>query len=259
MDHPRNPQYVNFGLTARYFVNDRPPLPPEYYDRLQQHGVGLPGQRMADLGCGSGLVSLELARRGCSVDGVDVSSELLSEARRLADEAGLADRLAFHEASAESTGLPAASYDAVTAATCWHYFDHDRALEEVRRILRPGGRLAASWFHWLPLPGSITEATEQLVLKYNPDWKYGGILGIGDQQVTRFTCGMSEVETYSFDRPVEFSHEAWRLRQRSCGGIGAALEPDAIEAFDAELARLLTGWDDPLSVLHRNFVIVCSA
>ena len=248
------PQYVDFGKSAALFHDHRPPLGAEYYAHLAQHGIGLEGQTIADLGCGTGLVSQVLAERGCNVVGVDVSRELLEVARTRASDSGL--NIQYVQASAEDTGLPPQSFDAVTAATCWHYFNHDRALAEVRRLLVPGGRLAVSWFYWLPLPGSVAEATEALVLKHNPAWLYGGVLGISGDAVKRFTLDLGSVESYSFDHPVEFTHTAWRLRLRSCGGIGPALSHDAVEVFDAELAGLLSAYPEPLLVLHRNFVIV---
>jgi SAM-dependent methyltransferase len=49
------------------------------------------------------------------------------------------------EGSAESIPLPAASVDAVLVGQAWHWFDHERALAEIARVLRPGGVLAALW------------------------------------------------------------------------------------------------------------------
>lgn len=250
-DQP-SPAYVDFGKTATDYFLYRPPLPAEYYDRLAQHGIGLPGQQVVDLGCGTGMVAAELARRGCHVTGVDYSAQMIAEAQRRYGAGGLM----FIAAPAEATTLPDACCDALVASTCWHYFDHRAALAEARRIVRPGGKLAATWFYWLPVPGSVAAATEQLVLRYNPQWRFAGDLGVSGSMATQFTSDLGALETYSFDRPVSFTHEAWRLRLRSCGGVGVALDAAQLAAFEADLAALLSGWPEPLTVLHRVFAIV---
>lgn len=59
--------------------------------------------------------------------------------------AAAAGPIRTHLASAEDTGLPAASADLVTAAQAWHWFEADRAAAEARRLLRPDGVLALLW------------------------------------------------------------------------------------------------------------------
>lgn len=103
------------------------------------------GERALDVGCGSGVVTRELARRvgaqGRAV-GVDVSPSLLAVARELAQEQGLGDRVEFREGSALGTPFPDASFDVVLCVTVLsHVPGGEGAIPELVRLLKPGGRL----------------------------------------------------------------------------------------------------------------------
>ncbi|AKN74593.1 methyltransferase [Streptomyces sp. PBH53] len=102
------------------------------------------GRRILDAGCGSGPLSAALRDRGAVVTGVDASAGMLALARRrLGDDADLHladlnDRLPFADGA----------FDDVVASLVLHYLeDWGPALAELRRVLRPGGRLIASVDH----------------------------------------------------------------------------------------------------------------
>lgn len=104
-----------------------------------------PGQRVLDVGCGSGAVTREIARlvgdRGLAV-GLDPSPELLAIARGLANEAGLGDRVGFREGNALQLPFRDGSFDAVVCATVLsHVPGGEAAIPELARVLRAGGRL----------------------------------------------------------------------------------------------------------------------
>jgi len=162
-------------------------------------------------------------------------------------------------AAAEDTGLPAAEFDLVTAGQCWHWFDRPRAAAEVRRVSKAGSRLVIAHFDWIPLPGNMVEATEQLIEKYNPKWKLGGGLGIYPQWPRDMAvAGFTNIETFSFDIDAIYTHEAWRGRIRASAGVGASLAPEAVAAFDDDLRTMLAErWpQDPMRVLHRVFAAI---
>ena len=107
------------------------------YDRLASH-VG-PGQRVLDLGCGTGALALRAARGGAAVKGIDVNPQMLEIAERRAREASLADRVELREMGvAELEAEPADSYDAVMSGLCFSELSQDElryTLQHVRRIL----------------------------------------------------------------------------------------------------------------------------
>ena len=99
------------------------------------------GERVLDLGCGTGFVARRAALRAGGnglVEGVDVNPMMLAEARR-------ATGLVIHDAAAESTGLRDGSFDVVLCQQGLQYFPDPRGtLAETRRILASGGRTAFS-------------------------------------------------------------------------------------------------------------------
>ncbi len=96
----------------------------------------------ADLGCGSGRLVIELARRaaGLHITGVDLSDALLDEARQNAAAAGLMSRTSFRTGDAASTPFADGSLDLVVSTLSVHHWsDPVAVLNEVARILKPGG------------------------------------------------------------------------------------------------------------------------
>jgi SAM-dependent methyltransferase len=241
---------VDWGRTSGDYSRYRPEYPAGLWDRLAEHGVGLPGQRVLDLGTGVGFVALPLAARGCRVTGIDVSEAQVEEARRLAAERGLAAE--FRVTAAEDLDFSADSFDVVTAGQCWHYFDRDRMIPLVRSVLRPGGRLVTCHFSWLPRADELAAETERLVLRHNPAWT--GADWSGEiPEVPHWSRGSFRVAgRIVWDEPIAFTREKWRGRIRACRGAGAALPTDELRRLDAELAELLERRvGEGFTVLHR--------
>ncbi len=114
-------------------------------------------------------------------------------------------------------------------------------------------------FDCLPLPGNVVAATEDLVGRHNPAWTMARGTGIHPRWTTdRAAASFGAIETFSFDVEQPYTHEAWRGRVRASAGVGAGLERDAIERFDAEHAALLAGRfpRDPLLVPHRVWAAI---
>lgn len=113
------------------------------YDRLTAHIQ--PGWRVLDLGTGTGALALRAAARGAEVVALDVNPAMLAVARRKAEAAGLANRIAWWEMGvAELDTLPEGGFDALCSGLCLSELTHDErryTLVQARRLLRPGGLL----------------------------------------------------------------------------------------------------------------------
>jgi ubiquinone/menaquinone biosynthesis C-methylase UbiE len=103
------------------------------------------GECVLDVGCGSGAVTRDIARRvgprGRAV-GLDQSPALLAVARELAEKAGLGERIEFREGSVLRLPFPDCAFDAAVCVTVLsHVPGGEGAIPELARVLKPGGRL----------------------------------------------------------------------------------------------------------------------
>jgi len=126
---------LSFGSEAAAYERGRPSYPPEAIDWLLPPGA----RDVLDLGAGTGKLTTRLVERGLDVVAVDPIAEMLELlSSALPDTPALLG-------TAEQIPLPDNSMDAVLVAQAWHWFDLDRAVAEVARVLRPGGRLGLVW------------------------------------------------------------------------------------------------------------------
>jgi SAM-dependent methyltransferase len=228
---------VDWGATSSDYASFRPGPPDELYNRLQALGVGLPRQRVLDLGTGTGVVARALARRGSVLAGIDIAPAQIAEARRLADAEKL--QIDFRVASAEDPPFANHSFDVATANQCFLYFDQERMFVSLRRLLIPGGRLATSHFNWLPRVDPIARASEELILKFNPAWQAAGFDGMIKPVPEGMPNDITIEGFFWFDVDVPFDRKTWRGRIRASRGIGASLPPREVATFDDEHACAL--------------------
>lgn len=247
----------DFGRTAADYARHRAGFPDRLFERLLGDRVVRPGDRLLDLGTGTGSLARGFARRGLEVTGLDISRELLRAAAELDAEAGV--RVRYLEVPAEATGLDDRSFEVVTAGQCWHWFDRPRAAAEASRLLVPGGHVVIAHFDWIPLPGNVAEASERLILAYNPSWRGHGGTGCHPAWLADLVAAdFRDLETFSFDLVVPYSHAAWRGRIRASAGVAASLDADAVRRFDAEHAALLRARfpHEPVGVPHRVWTVI---
>ena len=109
-----------------------------HYQALILRDAG--GRAVLEYGCGRGSAAFTLAQHGAGVTGIDISEVGIREAEAQARVLGLQDNLHFRQMNAEALDFEDGSFDLVCGSGILHHLDLDRAVAEVLRILRPGGR-----------------------------------------------------------------------------------------------------------------------
>src|SRR5258708_21773555 len=106
----------------------------EYEQKVLANCAGL---RVLEYGCGTGSNAFALAARGAKVIGVDISNTAIELAQK---QAAASDNLQFQLGYAEALDFPAEMFDLVCGTSILHHLDLERALTELKRVLKPGGR-----------------------------------------------------------------------------------------------------------------------
>jgi ubiquinone/menaquinone biosynthesis C-methylase UbiE len=172
------PGLNNYDTFAEaYSAANETGLVTAYYERPAMLALAgeVAGRRILDAGCGSGPLVAALRDRGAIVTGIDKSAGMLEMARRrLGDDAGL--QVAE---LGQPLPFPDDTFDDVTASLVLHYLeDWGPALAELRRVLKPGGRLIVSVNH--PFSENLWHREAGLepdyfaTYNYTVEWTAGG-------------------------------------------------------------------------------------
>lgn len=244
----------DWGKTSEYYAKYRDIYPDEFYRKVADRGLCVEGQKVLDLGTGTGVLPRNMYKYGAKWTGTDISPEQIEQARRLAAEAGM--DIEFKTVSAEKIDFPEESFDAITACQCFWYFDHEKVAPEFYRILKKAGKLVILYMAWLPFEDEIAGRSEELVLKYSPDWTGAGAtrqpIHIPDVMYDYFDLEYHE----EYDLKVPFTRESWHGRMIACRGVGASLSPEELARWDAEHRKLLETVPDSFDVQHYAAIAV---
>ena len=227
----------DWGRTSEDYAKYRDIYPEKFYRRILDRGLCVRGQKVLDLGTGTGVLPRNLYRYGACWTGTDISPEQIRQARRLSEDAGM--KIDFQAVSAEEMDFPEESFYVITACQGFWYFDHERVMPELARILKHDGKLLILYMAWLPFEDEIAGKSEELVLKYSPGWTGAGEtrhpIGIPDAAYEYFD--LEEHEEY--DVKVPFTRETWHGRMRACRSVGASLSGEELAKGEHEHRKLL--------------------
>jgi SAM-dependent methyltransferase len=147
----------SFGTDAARYDRARPRYPDALVERIV---AASPGRDLLDVGTGTGIAARQFRAAGCTVLGVEPDARMADFARRLGVETEVATFEAWDPAGR--------TFDAVVAATAWHWVDPVAGAAKAAQVLRPGGRLAVFW-HVFQLPPEVTEALADVFRRAVPD------------------------------------------------------------------------------------------
>ena len=122
-------------------------------NELIEMGDFSPGQRVLDVGCGVGTTAIHLAHQfGVEVTAVDISRLMLERAEVNVRRSGVRGRVQVKAGDILHLDFPDSSFDRVVAEAVTMFVDRDRAARELVRVVRPGGLVLATEFHWRKPP-----------------------------------------------------------------------------------------------------------
>ncbi|WP_422000199.1 methyltransferase domain-containing protein [Reyranella sp.] len=178
-----------------------------------------PGESILDVGCGAGSLDRFLARRlgpDNVITAIDNNPFLLDEASHLARSDGVADRIRFEPGNAEALPFDGGSFDVVFSVTVLEECDADRALAEMVRVARPGGRVGVA-VRSLDLPQWWSlDVPESLRQRITTPPQSVGARGVADASLYRRAqaAGLRDLVCFPFlvtlDRP---EGPIWRYRE----------------------------------------------
>lgn len=236
----------DWGRTSADYAKFRDIYPQEFYQKIADRGLCVRGQRVLDLGTGTGVLPRNMYSYGADWVGTDISENQIAQAKKLSEGMNIEYRVT----SAEDIDFPDNSFDVITACQCFWYFKHEQLIPVLWRILKPGGKILVLYMAWLPFEDAIAGESEKLVLKYSPAWSGAGEtlhpIFIPDRYDSAFKRTWHE----EFRLNVRFTRESWNGRMRSCRGVGASLTPEEIQRWEQEHLKLLESRPPEFDVIH---------
>lgn len=225
----------DWGRTSSDYAKYRDIYPLEFYKKIIDRGLCICGQNVLDIGTGTGVLPRNMYRYGAKWIGTDISENQIDQARILSKGMDIK----YFVLSAEQLDFPDSSFDVITACQCFWYFNHEKIMPELFRMLKPNGRILVLYMAWLPYEDRIAGESERLVLKYNPAWSGAGEtvhpICIPDCYKERFELVYHE----EYHINVHFTKDSWNGRMKACRGIGASLTGEEVRFWEQEHAKLL--------------------
>lgn len=249
-----NGKDFDWGLASKDYAKYRDIYPEEFYEKIVSLGHCTKGQTVLDLGTGTGVLPRNMAKYGAKFTGADIAENQIAEARRLSVEAGL--DIDYIVSSAEDLDFPDESFDVITACQCFMYFDKAVILPKIHKMLKPDGHFLILFMAWLPDESDIAKKSEELVLKYNPDWS-GGHMQRYELKTPEWSRALYTVSNaVTFDLPVSFTRETWHGRMKACRGIGASsLSKEKISEWEQEHTAFLSTVPETFTIPHYATIL----
>jgi SAM-dependent methyltransferase len=188
-----------FGERAESYDLFRPRYPDAVIDELLGHEPHV--LDVLDVGCGTGIASRQLARRGAKVLGVELAPRMAEIARR--------HGIAVEIGAFESWDAAGRTFDRVTSAQAWHWLDLPVATAKAASVLRPGGSLCLIW-NAGSQPDDLADALEEVYAGVVPPGSHRVFRGYAADRSSDLKAGLtSEIDAISMMPEFGVPTEQW--------------------------------------------------
>lgn len=241
-----NGKAFDWGLTSEDYAKYRNIYPDELYKRLRELGVADDGTSWLDLGTGTGILPQNLYNKNADITGVDISREQINYAAKRAGEHNR--KIKYIVSHAENTGFADKSFDCITAAQCFFYFDRERMISEIKRMLKPNGKFIKIYLTYM-LDNEIASKSHSLVKNMNPSWTPAAS-GSKDMFDDLFEGRTTE----SFYCDIPFTRESWHGRMCACRGTLASMNEETFAKWDKRHREFLSKCPDKFTIKHKLYI-----
>jgi SAM-dependent methyltransferase len=233
---------IGFASAAEVYERARPSYPQASIDWLVEQTGLRPGRTVVDLGAGTGKLTRLLLPSGARV----VAVEPIAEMRAYIEGAEVLD------GTAEVIPLRDGSVDVVTVAQAFHWFDHERALPEIHRVLTEDGALVLVW-NMRDLDDPLQRGVEDLLQTVRDDVP-GQILGAWRDPLDRSPLfGPAVVGTFEYEQQFTTDDLCDRVASTS---FVATLRPVDREELLVRIRALTHGLAEPFAFPYKTEVHV---
>lgn len=242
----------DWGRTSLDYAKYRDIYPDQFYEKILDRDLCRKGQTVLDIGTGTGVIPRNLYRYGAKWIGTDISENQIEQAKILSQGMDIE----YDAIPAESISFQDNSFDVITACQCFWYFKHEIAAPVFWKVLKPNGRMLILYMAWLPFEDEIAGASENLVLKYNPNWSGAGEKMHPIELPKCYERYFDAVYHEEYLVNVHFTRESWNGRMKACQGIGATLSEAETNSWEKEHKKLLSHIaPDEFDVLHYGAIL----
>lgn len=155
-----NGKTFDWGNTSKDYAKYRDVYPEEFYQSILDLGLCKAGQKVLDIGTGTGVLPRNMYRYGAKWIGTDISENQIEQAKLMAAENGM--DIEFFTCPAEEVDYPDGTFDVITVCQCIWYLDAKIIAGRFSRMLKSGGKLLILYMGWLPYEDAIAEKAKRL-------------------------------------------------------------------------------------------------
>ena len=238
----------DWGFASEEYTKFRDIYPPALYEKLRKNGVVADGTAWLDLGTGTGILPLNLYNPKARITGTDISPEQIQFAKKAAKEKNF--NIDFRVSPAENLPFEDKSFDTVTAAQCFWYFEREKAKKEIERLIKPGGKFIKILLDW-DYEDALAKRSIALVKKYNPLWEPEGL---AEKDI--FDDLFEGRETIESIQEISFSRESWHGRMCACRGTLASMNKEQFENWSREHKALVSSFPEKFVINHKLYITI---
>lgn len=255
--HRHRAMAESFGVDPARYDRARPRYPDELIARIVATS---PGADVLDVGCGTGIAARQLRAAGCAVRGVEPDARMAGFARRNGFDVEVATFEEWEPAGRD--------FDALVAATAWHWVDPAVGAAKAARVLRPGGRFVAFW-HAFQLPAAVTDAFAAAYQRVVPDspvaFRSAGRRGLDlYQPMLDKTAGelaatgaFGEAEQWRFEWTHTYRRDEWLEQLTTQGGL-TPLRPEQVREVLAAVGAAIDGLGGAFTMPYATVAVTAA-